>query len=240
MNGWVSVHRKIWENDLLVGNPFAIAVWIWILTHADEEGNVKCGRSQIAKDTGVKAETVRYWTTRFLQQNYQLTTIKTTNKFSVFHICKWDEYQNKTTSTSTATLQQNYSKTTTNNNNKDNNTSSNEEDTTYIGKSPSASSTRGKPEINELMAYWQQMMGYGIKSRLLKNRYAASNLLKVHGLEAVRTLVRVAAAARADEYAPRAADFCDLQAKVNQLILWAQKQEAKVQKNQITNLDEVK
>jgi len=114
MNGWILLHKKIWENELLKGNPYALSVWVWLLTHCDTNGIVTCGRHQIAKETGVKAETVRYWTTRFLQQNYQLTTIKTTNKFSTFQICNWQQYQKKTTNTTTPTLQQNYQPTTTN------------------------------------------------------------------------------------------------------------------------------
>ncbi len=104
------------------------------------------------------------------------------------------------------------------------------------GDASSTMTQFGKPEVNELLAYWKEIMGYEITSRRQMNRYAANNLLKAHPLEAVRTLVRVAAAARSDEYAPRVADFCDLHAKRNQLILWAQKQEAKIEKNQVMKI----
>ena len=114
MNGWILLHKKIWENKLFSGNPYALSVWIWLLTHCNENGDVTCGRHQIAKETGVKAETVRYWLTRFLHENHQLTTIKTTNKYSEFHICKWKEYQRKTTNTSTRILPATYQPPTTN------------------------------------------------------------------------------------------------------------------------------
>lgn len=113
--GWVLLHKKIWDNPLFNGNPYAVAVWLWLITHCNEEGIVTCGRQQIARDTGVKPATVRYWTTRFLQQNYQLATLQTTNKFTQFRICNWHEYQKPTTSKTTAVLHEDYSKTTTNN-----------------------------------------------------------------------------------------------------------------------------
>ena len=114
MNGWIILHKKIWDNTLFVGNPYALSVWIWLLTHCNKEGVVTCGRNQIAKETGVKAETVRYWLTRFLQENHQLTTIKTTNKFSMFSISKWKEYQQPTTNKTTEILPATYQPPTTN------------------------------------------------------------------------------------------------------------------------------
>lgn len=113
MNGWILLHKKVWDS-VAGSSPSALAVWVWLLTHCDENGVVRCGRNQIAKDTKVKAETVRYWTTRFLRENYQLTTIKTTNKYTEYRICNWDLYQRKTTNGTTRTLPKNYQQTTTN------------------------------------------------------------------------------------------------------------------------------
>ena len=114
MNGWILLHKKIWDNPLLYGNGNAILVWLWLLTHCNNDGAVTCGRNQIGKDCGINPETVRYWLTRFLQENHQLTTIKTTNKFSTFQICNWKEYQRKTTNPSTRKLPATYQPPTTN------------------------------------------------------------------------------------------------------------------------------
>lgn len=108
MNGWVLLHKKIWLNPLLQGNPYALAIWIWLLTHANDKGVVICGRNQVAKETGVKAPTVQYWFKRFLSENYQLTINKTTNKFTEFQICNWSEYQRKAISASSQKLSKNY------------------------------------------------------------------------------------------------------------------------------------
>jgi hypothetical protein len=104
MNGWILLHKKIWKNRLLVGSPLALSVWVWLLTHADEKGMVRCGRSQVASDTGVKAESVRYWIDKFIREG-QLTVKERNGNYSHFEIVKWAEYQRKT-------LQQDYSRTT--------------------------------------------------------------------------------------------------------------------------------
>jgi hypothetical protein len=75
-------------------------------------------------------------------------------------------------------------------------------------------------DINVCFAYWKEQLGYGIQSRTKPNRYACSNLLKRHGVEGVRRLIDGVVVAQSDQYAPRIADFCDLQTKFNQLMQW--------------------
>lgn len=103
MNGWVLLHKKIWSSEV-TSSPYSLSVWIWLLTHADESGVVTCGRNQIAKETHIKPETVRYWLSNFSKKFYTISTIKTTNQFSQYQICKWEEYQRKTTKPSTSKL----------------------------------------------------------------------------------------------------------------------------------------
>ena len=114
MNGWILLHKKIWDNKLFNGNYRAIAVWVWLLTHCNEKGEVTCGRNQISGDTGVKAGTVRYWLKKFLQEKHQLATIETTNKFSTFLILNWVEYQRKNTNASVRNIPATSRQTTTN------------------------------------------------------------------------------------------------------------------------------
>lgn len=82
----------------------------------------------------------------------------------------------------------------------------------------------GKVEINQLFKTWESTTGLPITSNKTKNRYACNNLLNKYGEEGVEKLIRVVEKAQMDKYAPRVADFCDLQAKLNQLLLWAKGQ----------------
>jgi hypothetical protein len=78
----------------------------------------------------------------------------------------------------------------------------------------------GKPEINDMFLFWEKTVGYQVRSKPQANRRACSNLIKKHGAAALEALVRGVARAHTDEYAPRIADFCDLQSKTNQLVAW--------------------
>lgn len=82
----------------------------------------------------------------------------------------------------------------------------------------------GKVEINQLFETWETTTGLPITSNKTKNRYACNNLINKYGVEGVEKLIRVVEKAQMDKYAPRVADFCDLQAKLNQLLLWAKGQ----------------
>lgn len=83
----------------------------------------------------------------------------------------------------------------------------------------------GNPNINEIFTYWESAVGVAISSRQQKNRIAASNLINKHSLEGVRRLIDGVALAHKDRFAPRIADFCDLQAKLSQLLVWGKSQQ---------------
>lgn len=83
--------------------------------------------------------------------------------------------------------------------------------------------TYGSPELNIMFAYWQQATGLAITARLTQNRRAACNLLKRYGAAGLERLIDGVAAAQDDKYAPRIADFTQLQSKVDELILWGKK-----------------
>lgn len=87
-----------------------------------------------------------------------------------------------------------------------------------------AKAEKSKPEINELFVYWQDKTGLAIQSQVKANRYACNNLLKRYSPEQVRQLIDGVAKAQADKYAPRIADFRDLQSKLNQLLTWGKSQ----------------
>lgn len=79
-------------------------------------------------------------------------------------------------------------------------------------------------EINEMLTYWKNAVGYEIASKMKSNRYACSNLLKKHGKQKLRRIVDGVAMAKQDKFAPRIADFCDLQSKMNELLSWGHMQ----------------
>lgn len=89
-----------------------------------------------------------------------------------------------------------------------------------IGETPEY----GKVEINQLFQTWESVTGLPITSNKTKNRYACNDLIGKYGSDGVEKLIRVVEKAQMDKYAPRVADFCDLQAKLNQLLVWAKGQ----------------
>lgn len=82
-------------------------------------------------------------------------------------------------------------------------------------------------EINEMFAHWELTIGYKIESRIRQNRFACSNLLKKHGREGVVRLVNGVSVAKEDRFAPRIADFTQLQQKYNELVSWGHSQNKK-------------
>jgi DNA-binding Lrp family transcriptional regulator len=81
----------------------------------------------------------------------------------------------------------------------------------------------GKPEISELFSYWAQACQFNIESRVQANRRAASNLFKKYGTEKMHQLIDGVALTHSDQYAPRISDFCALQQKLPDLIVWGRK-----------------
>jgi hypothetical protein len=79
-----------------------------------ERGQFLTGRNSICKDTGLSAQTVRTCIDR-LKSTSEIT-IKSTNKYSVITIIKWEEYQNTKKNQPAKQPIDNHQSTTTNNN----------------------------------------------------------------------------------------------------------------------------
>lgn len=88
----------------------------------------------------------------------------------------------------------------------------------------SLAKAHGNPEINEMFDYWKQTVGYEITSKQQNNRNACHNLVRRHGKAGVEQLIRAVSATQNDKYAPRIADFVELQANFNKLMAWGKKQ----------------
>lgn len=78
----------------------------------------------------------------------------------------------------------------------------------------------GKPEINELFEYWEAVTGLAITSNQQKNRQAANNLLKKHGIEAVKKYIDGVNFAQQTAYAPKISSFMSLQSRLDDLLVW--------------------
>lgn len=95
----------------------------------------------------------------------------------------------------------------------------------------SIGATYGSPDINEILIYWETVVGTPIMGQIKANRYAANNLIKKYGLAAVKQLVDAVARSKTDQYAPRISDFIALQRRLNDLVEWARR------KNNYANIE---
>lgn len=82
----------------------------------------------------------------------------------------------------------------------------------------------GDQDVNAVLTAWREATGLPIRSRMQANRRAAKTLVKQYGLDGVAKLLRITAGAQQDRYAPRIGDLCALQAKQNDLLVWANAQ----------------
>ena len=106
MDGWIKLHRKIWDNPIVTKDSDHLAVWVWLLTHATHRerdvlfegkritlsaGELVCGRKMIAKETGVSESKVyRILKTFKIEQQIEQ---RTDRQKSVISIVRWNENQ---------------------------------------------------------------------------------------------------------------------------------------------------
>ena|SRR3990167_2216577 len=103
--GWVKLHRKL-LNSAVFTNEKLLKVWIWCLLKANHDENdvyiglqkvlVKSGQFIFGRDTAagqlkMPLSSVRNYIEALKSDNY--LDIKTTNKYSLITIRKWEEYQ---------------------------------------------------------------------------------------------------------------------------------------------------
>lgn len=105
MEGWVKLHRKLLEATIFQ-NPNLLKFWIWCLLKASHKehnervglqeitlnsGQFVFGRNKAAMELNMTPSTV-YKYLRIMEKE-QLIRIKSSNKFSVVTIVKWEVYQ---------------------------------------------------------------------------------------------------------------------------------------------------
>jgi len=106
-SGWIKLHRKIIECGFF-NNPDLSHFWIWCLLKASHKelktsigfqiisvspGQFVFGRKVAAIETGLSERTVRTCIKHLCELGN--ISVKTTNKFSIITICKWDTYQKR-------------------------------------------------------------------------------------------------------------------------------------------------
>lgn len=209
-NGWIKSYRKILEHELLANDNNAFIVFMKLLHHVDKQtGSVTTGRFKMSELTNLNPNTV-YATLKRLEKAKMITQ-KPNNRFTTIHICNWKRYQGN----DNTVLQQPDNNQITLNKNKE--VRINDTNVSF-----------GKPEINEMFNYWNELVGSAIQTNVKANRNACNNLLKKHGERNLKRLVQGVAIAQSDRYAPRIANFVQLQAKLDDLILWGKKQTNKI------------
>jgi hypothetical protein len=78
-------------------------------------------------------------------------------------------------------------------------------------------------KIDGMFEYWKSEVGYAVTAKLKQNREACSKLLKDYKSEEIAQMIKAAALASEDRYAPGVSNFVDLYRKWDQLKLWGKK-----------------
>lgn len=99
--GWIKIHRKLaqweWADD-----PKMVALWIHLLLAANyeriewhgvtlERGQLATNRKRLSETTGISEQSLRTLIKRLVECNQ--INVKSTNKFTIITICKYDDYQ---------------------------------------------------------------------------------------------------------------------------------------------------
>ena len=105
-NGWIKLHRKIWDNPVVTKDADHLTLWIYLLTHATHErhktlyggkpitlkpGQLITGRVKMAKATGINQHKVDRVLKLFASE--QQIEQQSSRYGSVISICKWNKYQ---------------------------------------------------------------------------------------------------------------------------------------------------
>ena len=101
MEGWIKLHRKFcgWE---WFNISEMVHLFIYLLINANHEdgnwrgisikrGQIINGRNSLPENTGISSQTIRTCLSRLKSTNE--ITIKSTNKYSIITITKYDDYQ---------------------------------------------------------------------------------------------------------------------------------------------------
>lgn len=107
-NGWIKLHRKALENDI-IRDQNAWCIFTWLLLKVDRlTGQKKVARSWACEELGMKATTF-YDSLMRLVKKYKVATTNPTGTYTTVTLLNWDKYQSQEdnpTGIPTATRQQ--------------------------------------------------------------------------------------------------------------------------------------
>lgn len=216
MSTYIKTYRSLLDNDLLANDNTSYIVFTKILLRVNwKTGVLRTGRKKLGLMTNLKDTTA--WASLHRLANDGMLTLRVTGRYTDIHICNWDKYQSDVDRPVDSSVRETRQPNDTINNNK-------RIKNIYGSEEPVDNSKKQKPEINEAFEYWSQTTGLEIVSQVKANRYACNNLLKKHGMEKLRKFIDGVKKAHQDQYAPRIADFIQLQSKLNELLLWGKRQ----------------
>jgi len=78
--------------------------------------------------------------------------------------------------------------------------------------------------INGMFTYWQTIVGYAVTAKVKQNRDYCGKLIKEYTKEDIAQMIKAAALASEDKYAPRVSNFIDLYRKFDDLKLWVKRE----------------
>ena len=106
MDGWIKLHRKIWDSPTVTRDSDYLAVWIYLITHATHKeyktyfngakivvkpGQLITGRKKIAEITRVSESKIKRILESF--KSDQQIDQQTNPRGSLISIINWDKYQ---------------------------------------------------------------------------------------------------------------------------------------------------
>lgn len=217
--GYIKLYRAIDENELLANDNTCYIVFMKLLTHADRTtGTYATGRFRLASICNLKPTTLYAALKRL--ESMTMIRQRSDNKMTRISICNWDKYQQPNDNGMTTLRRANDTK---QEEEKEREKEYKKDTNVSLAKTP----RYGKPEINELMDEWEKIVGYKIQSKVQNNRNAVSNLLKKYNSAQMIQLLRGVEVANRTQYAPKIADFIELQSKLNNLMRWGREQGVK-------------
>jgi DNA-binding MarR family transcriptional regulator len=225
--GWVKLHRQTLENEIFRHDLTAWHVFEILLLTANSNGQWSGGSYQLAELAGVNKSTLYKAILRL--ENAGMISRSANARYTVYSVSGWGKYQQM--SKHSGKHQNTEVKSPSGKHSGKRSVNSGEtlgntliriknKNKNILSKDNMAQAQYGKPEINELFEYWQQRTGIPISSQIQANRNACNNLIKKHTQDGVRKLIDGVAQSQGDQFAPRIADFVQLQAKLSQLLLW--------------------
>lgn len=96
-NGWIKLHRQVINNEVFRHDPTAWRVFEVLLLLADKNtAEWSGGLYQLTGFTGIKKDALYKAVKRL--ENAKMVTRRVNSKYTVYRICKWDDFQGSETS----------------------------------------------------------------------------------------------------------------------------------------------